>query len=101
MGGIQIPWSKISVQTETGFLTKSELLTAHLNRLSFAQSLIYQGSITVMGNVKVNHLYQIIDIAGQKYFVIAIDHNIDCASKNWTTTYQIQTIKMGDCENAT
>jgi hypothetical protein len=45
--------------------------------------------MTVRGNTKVNHVYQLIKVNGTYFHVYAIDHNIDLQSKSWTTTYTI------------
>lgn len=89
-GNITIPWSRTKVTVQSGYLTKSELLIAHEKNLIFSRSSIYQGSVTVLGNTKVNHIYQSIEVGGETFFVISIQHNIDMSSKLWTTTYGIQ-----------
>jgi len=60
----------------------------------YGSSSILTGSITVLGNTQIQYLYQIVEIFGEKFFVISIDHNLDCSSKQWTTTYQIQRLNL-------
>lgn len=98
-GGITIPWTKIHVGVQNGFFTKSQLLSIHLNKLSSSIANISLGSITVLGNTKVNHVYQVIFIGNTSFFVTSIEHSIDVSNKNWTTTYQIQRAEIEDLDN--
>lgn len=94
LAGVNFPWSKMSVQVESAMLTKPELAQIHANRIIFATSEIYQGSIQVRGNAKVNHIYQVINVCGVNFFVISIEHAIDLSTKTWTTNYGIQCINF-------
>jgi hypothetical protein len=94
MLGVNFPWSRMSVQVESAMLTKAELAQIHANRIIFATSEIYQGSIQVRGNADVNHIYQVINVCGVYFFVISIEHSIDLTSKMWTTNYGIQCINF-------
>lgn len=95
-GSITIPWTKAMVYVQQGFLTKTELLASHVNRLKFGIASIFQGSVTVLGNTKINHIYQTITIGETQFFVINIQHQIDVSSKTWTTTYGIQRFTSHD-----
>ena len=90
--GTQFPWAKHSVFVEQGFMKKSELKRVHDNRVKFSSSEQYIGNLTVRGNTLVDHMYQRIQVGGEDYFVISIEHSIDAGSKVWTTSYQIQCI---------
>jgi len=74
---------------EQGYLTRTELLNLHKNRVLFSISDVYTGNIVVRGNTMVDHVYQVIKINGIFFHVYAIDHNIDLQNKSWTTTYTI------------
>lgn len=88
--GTQIPWSKHRVYVEQGFLTKDELKNVHDNSVKFSTFEQCIGNLTVRGNTLVNHIFQKIQVGGVKYFVISIEHNVDAGTKQWTTSYQIQ-----------
>jgi len=89
---LQFPWSKPLVGVEPAMLTKSELAIIHRNRVRFASADFYKGTVQVVGNTRVNHMYQKINICGTEYFVISIVHNINLSSKVWTTEYGIQRV---------
>lgn len=86
-GNITFPWTRAYVSVQNGFFTNVQLYNLHENKIKFAISQIYQGSMTVPGNTLVYHLYQKIEVLGKLFFVISIDHSIDLSSKQWTTTY--------------
>lgn len=88
--GLNFPWAKCQVTVQNGYLTKSELQAVHSNNVIMSLSTIYQGTLTVVGNTRINHLYQPITINGIKFFVIKIDHTINLANKQWQTSYGIQ-----------
>ena len=83
------PWSRHNVGVENGFLTKSQLKKIHNTRVRFSKAERYQGTITVVGNTRVTHMYQVIKLAGAYYYVLQISHSIDTSRKMWTTSYQV------------
>ena len=89
---LQFPWSKPLVGVEPAMLTKSELSIIHRNRVKFASKDFYKGTVQVVGNTRVNHMYQKINICGTEYYVISINHSINLSNKVWTTEYGIQQV---------
>ena len=81
------PWSKPTIGVETGFFTLNELKKLHNNRVTAATTEIFKGTLTVVGNTRVNHMYQCIMVGEYKFFVNSIEHSIDASAKMWTTTY--------------
>ena len=88
-GKTLFPWTRHNIGMEQGYLTRTELLNLHKNRVLFSISDVYTGNIVVRGNTMVDHVYQVIKINGIFFHVYAIDHNIDLQNKSWTTTYTI------------
>ena len=88
-GQAKFPWAKANVGVENGFQTKTELERMHRNRVMFSATDKYQGTLQVMGNTKVTHIYQVIKIGDSYFYVTNISHTIDLERKNWTTSYQV------------
>ena len=88
-GHIVFPWSKTIITTENGYLTPSELLSLHKLNVFAACADAYQGSVTVPGNTMIQHVYEVVEILGERFFVVSIDHQIDAGTKMWTTSYQL------------
>ena len=90
------PWSRFNVGVESGFLTKDQLAQIHDTRVKFSGAERGQGSITVLGNNQVTHMYQVIKVCGVYFFVTQISHSIDVGRKLWTTSYQIVYLDIGE-----
>ena len=89
------PWSRHNVGVENGFLTKKQLNKVHNTRVRFSKSRRAVGTVTVIGNNDITHMYQVIRIAGMYYYVLQISHSIDTGRKMWTTSYQIGYFQPG------
>ncbi len=88
-GRVVFPWSKTIICSENGYLTPSELFSIHKINVIASAADVYQGSVTVPGNTYIQHLYQVVNILEQNFFVVSIDHQIDSQTKSWTTSYQL------------
>lgn len=100
-GNDLFPWSRHNVGVENGFLTKDQLKMVHDVRVKFSKADRYQGTITVLGNTRVTHMYQVIKIFDIYYYVLQISHSLDLSRKQWTTSYQIGYFNPGSIDGDT
>ena len=84
------PWQRTTLSVQNGYFTKLQLLRAHVNRINRSKASLFSGSVTVIGNNKVNHIYQVIKIHDKYFMVNSINHSFDVSGKKWTSTYGIQ-----------
>ena len=90
------PWQRTTLSVQNGYFTKTELLRSHINRINRVRADFYSGSINVIGNNMVTHIYQVVRINGIYFLITSISHSMDVENKRWTTTYGIQYTQLMD-----
>ena len=83
-----IPWSKVFMKGEQGFLTQKKLEELHIRNQRIGLNYMQTGNVTIPGNADIL-IFDRIAIDGEIYYVHAVNHNIDLQSKSWTTSLSL------------
>lgn len=84
------PWSRPWVYPIKGYVNQSILTNVYNNIKGFTQRYEVQGSLTIPGDSRI-WVYDQWTLNGQSYVITSVSHNLDLASKTWTTDLEFAT----------
>lgn len=89
-----IPWSRVTAEFINTALEPEDLEVQYTKRSNKAKYYFLNVNVTILGHGNIN-LYQKVTLpltgeGNANYFVTGISHNVDLASKKWTTTLTLE-----------